>query len=158
MFMFYGRVRPNAIQLLYFNPLPTENGFSLDIDNEWVFHHNVDKNVNQSNSTIEKIDHPLIIQLLDHIVLQKERNGDKSRLIYSFKLSSGNRNNNFNARIFKPVMKVLGDENELIKDYNTLRKLACTKDFKDIIKNANRRKHSLSTIQQCYISTFASRI
>jgi len=158
MFMFYGRVRPNAIQVLYFNPLSTENGVSLDIDNEWVFHHNVDKNVNDTNSTIEKIDHPIITQLLDHILLQKEQQGDTSRLIYSFKLSNGNRDNNFNARVFKPAMKILGDENECIKSYNTLRKLACTKDFKDILKNANRRKHNLSTIQQCYLSTFGNKI
>jgi hypothetical protein len=156
MFLLYSPVRPNVLQELYFNPSSDQNGFSLDQNGSWYFHHNQDKNVNENNATKTLIENEFIIQLLDTILSQKS-DEDNDNLIYTFKVN-GQRNQNFNSRIFRPCLKLLGDTDNCIRTYNDIRTLYSTRDLNKILDGSMKRKHNISTMLSYYYTKFGNRI
>ena len=157
MFLLYAPVRPNVIQELYFNPNNEQNGFTID-EHGWHFIHNIDKNVNNDkNSSKILIENPIIIQLLDVLLIQKIDADDNDNLIYTFKVN-GKRNNHFNERVFLPVMKLLGDNDNCIKTYNDIRSLYATRDLNLVLENTIKRKHNFQSMLNCYYTKFGKRI
>ena len=158
MMLCYAPVRPNVLYELYWYPTNEQNGFSINENSEFVFHHNTDKNVNESNKSSYVIDHWMIEAILGTIYRNHRDDSTQNQLIYSFKLPSGNSDKNFNERIFKPILKALGDTENTIYSYNALRSLISTKQFAHFIRECDKRKHSISTCRDHYVTTFGAPI